>query len=125
MDRKLRSVSGQAIYALRKTVVEPVFGQIKGGGTAGSLPVARAGAGERGMGADGHHPQHPQAVQGVSGIGLRSRLGSLRLQSGRPRPGFQEINHSCRLPGLGATCDTLLGVVSHQVRQRSSSASRC
>ena len=30
MDRKLRSVSGQAIYALRKTIVEPVFGQIKG-----------------------------------------------------------------------------------------------
>jgi hypothetical protein len=29
MDRKLRSVNGQAIYALRKTVVEPVFGQIK------------------------------------------------------------------------------------------------
>ncbi|MFM7674938.1 MAG: transposase [Synechococcus sp.] len=28
--RKLRSVTGQAIYALRKTVVEPVFGQIKG-----------------------------------------------------------------------------------------------
>ena len=30
MDRKLRSVGGQAIYALRKTIVEPVFGQIKG-----------------------------------------------------------------------------------------------
>jgi len=30
MDRKLRFVSGQAIYALPKTVVEPVFGQIKG-----------------------------------------------------------------------------------------------
>lgn len=30
MDRKLRSVAGQAIYALRKSVVEPVFGQIKG-----------------------------------------------------------------------------------------------
>jgi transposase len=29
MDRKLRSKPGQAIYALRKTVVEPVFGQIK------------------------------------------------------------------------------------------------
>jgi hypothetical protein len=29
MDRKLRSVAGQAIYALRKTIVEPVFGQIK------------------------------------------------------------------------------------------------
>ena len=30
MERKLRSKVGQAIYALRKTVVEPVFGQIKG-----------------------------------------------------------------------------------------------
>jgi hypothetical protein len=30
MDRKLRSKVGQAIYALRKTIVEPVFGQIKG-----------------------------------------------------------------------------------------------
>jgi hypothetical protein len=30
MDRKLRSVALQAIYALRKTIVEPVFGQIKG-----------------------------------------------------------------------------------------------
>jgi IS5 family transposase len=30
MDRKLRSNAGQTIYALRKTIVEPVFGQIKG-----------------------------------------------------------------------------------------------
>ena len=30
MDRKLRSKSGQAIYALRKTIVEPVFGPIQG-----------------------------------------------------------------------------------------------
>jgi len=30
MERKLRSKVGQAVYALRKTVVEPVFGQIKG-----------------------------------------------------------------------------------------------
>ena len=30
MERKLRSKAGQAIYALRKTLVEPVFGQIKG-----------------------------------------------------------------------------------------------
>jgi hypothetical protein len=29
MDRKLRSKAGQAIYALRKIIVEPVFGQIK------------------------------------------------------------------------------------------------
>ncbi|MCP9895111.1 transposase [Vulcanococcus limneticus Candia 3F8] len=30
MSRKLRSKAGQAIYALRKTIVEPVFAQIKG-----------------------------------------------------------------------------------------------
>ena len=30
MNRKLRSKAGQAVYAVRKTVVEPVFGQIKG-----------------------------------------------------------------------------------------------
>jgi len=29
MDRKLRSKAGQAVYALRKTIIEPVFGQIK------------------------------------------------------------------------------------------------
>ena len=30
MERKLRSKAGQSIYGLRKTIVEPVFGQIKG-----------------------------------------------------------------------------------------------
>jgi hypothetical protein len=30
MERKIRSKAGQAIYALRKIVAEPVFGQIKG-----------------------------------------------------------------------------------------------
>jgi hypothetical protein len=30
MDRKIRSKAGQEIYALRKIIVEPVFGQIKG-----------------------------------------------------------------------------------------------
>jgi len=30
MDRKLRSKAGQAIYALRRAMVEPVVGQIKG-----------------------------------------------------------------------------------------------
>jgi hypothetical protein len=30
MERKLRSKAGQTVYALRKTIVEPVFGQIKG-----------------------------------------------------------------------------------------------
>jgi hypothetical protein len=32
MDRKIRSKAGQAIYALRKPIVEPVFGQNKGHG---------------------------------------------------------------------------------------------
>jgi hypothetical protein len=31
MDRKIRSKAGQAIYALRKIIAEPVFGQIKAG----------------------------------------------------------------------------------------------
>jgi hypothetical protein len=30
MREKLQSAKGKAIYALRKTIVEPVFGQIKG-----------------------------------------------------------------------------------------------
>ena len=30
MERKLCSKAGNAIYALRKTIVEPVFGKIKG-----------------------------------------------------------------------------------------------
>ena len=30
MDRKIRSMAGQAVYPLRKTIVEPVFGQING-----------------------------------------------------------------------------------------------
>ncbi len=30
MERKLRSKACQPVYALRKTIVEPVFGQIKG-----------------------------------------------------------------------------------------------
>ena len=31
IDRKIRSKAGQAIYTLRKTIVEPVSGQIVGG----------------------------------------------------------------------------------------------
>ena len=30
MKEKLQSAEGKVIYALRKTIVEPVFGQIKG-----------------------------------------------------------------------------------------------
>ena len=47
MDRKLRSKAGQAIYALRKIIAEPVFGQNKGGTGPGSVPVTGAGEGRR------------------------------------------------------------------------------
>jgi len=30
MRAKLQTAAGQAVYALRKAIVEPVFGQIKG-----------------------------------------------------------------------------------------------
>jgi len=36
----------------------------------GSLPVARVGEGDRGMGADGHHAQPAQAVPGIAGNSL-------------------------------------------------------
>jgi hypothetical protein len=74
MDRKLRSKAGQEIYALRKTIVEPVFGQIKGARGPGSLPIAGSGEGEWGMGADGHHLQPAQVLQGNACPGLRARL---------------------------------------------------
>jgi len=47
MDRKLRSKAGQAIYALRNIIAEPVFGQNKGGTGPGSVPVTGAGEGRR------------------------------------------------------------------------------
>jgi hypothetical protein len=41
--------------------------------TAGSVPIAGPGAGERGMGADGHHPQPAQTVLGIAAKGLREQ----------------------------------------------------
>ena len=69
MNRKLRSKAGQAIYGLRKTIVEPVFGQIKG--ARGLDRIRLRGLekvnGEWGMGADHHSAQPAQAVQGICG----------------------------------------------------------
>lgn len=46
MERMLRSKAGQAIYAMRKTVVEPVFGQIKGARGLDRFRLGGSGAGE-------------------------------------------------------------------------------
>jgi hypothetical protein len=58
------SKAGQAIYALRKTIVEPMFGQIKGARGAGWLPVVWTGEGRWRMDPDGHHPEPPQVASG-------------------------------------------------------------
>lgn len=67
MDRKLRSKAGQAIYALRKTIVEPMFGQIKGARGLDHFRWRGLGTWERDRGADGHHRQPAQAVPGIDG----------------------------------------------------------
>jgi hypothetical protein len=76
MERKLRSKAGQTVYALRKTIVEPAVRADQGCPRSGLVLVARAGKGERGMGADGHHAQPAQAVPGLAGNGLRARFAS-------------------------------------------------
>jgi hypothetical protein len=80
MDRKLRSKVGQAIYALRETRVEPVYGQIKGakGWIASNYVIWK-----RRMGSDGHHPQPPETVQGIPGDGLRGLSPCMLLHRSR------------------------------------------
>jgi hypothetical protein len=51
MDHKLRSKAGQSFYALRKTTVEPVFGQIKGARRLDRFLLRGGGGGEWGSGA--------------------------------------------------------------------------
>ncbi len=48
---------------------------------SGSVPIARAGESERGMGADGQHAQTAEGVPGIAGNGLRSWLSSPQLRS--------------------------------------------
>jgi hypothetical protein len=79
MDRKLRSKAGQAIYALRKTIVEPVWGSDQRSQGPGSLPITGSGDGEWRIGTDGHHPQPAQVVQGNACPDLRAWLISPEL----------------------------------------------
>jgi hypothetical protein len=56
--------AGQTVYALRKTIVEPEFGQIKGARQRlGSIQVARAGEGEQAIGDDGRDSQSAQLLR--------------------------------------------------------------
>ena len=77
MDRKIRSKAGQVIYALRKTIVEPVFSQIK---TARGLDrfLLRGLEKVNREWQLGHQPQPRQAAQGGAGGSLRegAREGS-------------------------------------------------
>jgi hypothetical protein len=64
--------AGQSVTALRKTIVEPEFGQIKGARQRrGSIQVARAGEGEQGMGADDRDSQPSQDVSSIARNGMR------------------------------------------------------
>ena len=66
---------------------------------SGSVPIARAGEGERGTAADGHHAQpalaacfsEGVAVPGIAGNGLRSWLSSRELRSDITES--QDLNH--------------------------------
>ena len=73
MDRKLRSNAGLAIYALRKIIVEPVFGQIKGARGLDRFLLRGAGESRQGMDPDSHYQQHRQAAPGFPGSKLRKR----------------------------------------------------
>lgn len=69
-DRKLRSKASQAVYALRKTIVGPVFGQIQDARGLNRLRLRGLEIVIRRMGADGHHPQHPQTAQSIASPSL-------------------------------------------------------
>ena len=50
MKRKLQTKVGKAVYAARKCVVEPVFGQVKAGTRVSSILATRKTEGKRGVG---------------------------------------------------------------------------
>ncbi len=62
MRSKLQTVTGRAVYARRKTIPEPVFGQIKSGARLSSVRAARHPEGPGGVGPHLPHAQPPQAV---------------------------------------------------------------
>jgi hypothetical protein len=74
MRARLQTAAGQAIYALRKAIVEPVFGQIKEG--RGFRRFSFRGFIKVQGGADLPHPQPAEAVPG--GVCPRRREGAVR-----------------------------------------------
>ncbi len=60
MKRKLQTKAGAAIYAARKAIVEPVFGQIKQ--VRPPRRIARLGEGEGGVGLGMSDAQHSEVT---------------------------------------------------------------
>ena len=79
MTRKLLTKAGAAVYARRKTMVEPVLGH-QAGERLSPIPAARRREGPRRMVARVHHAQHPQTVSPVRVIGDRRRAPAARLR---------------------------------------------
>ena len=95
MNERMETPESRAIYARRKTIVEPVFGQIKNSGFSG---IRGAGQGESGGGVlpglRGTQSQKDHACgsagRGVSGVreasGLGVRKGRIRADEVKNRP---------------------------------------
>jgi Transposase DDE domain len=65
MQRKLQTVTGRAIYARRKAIVEPVFGQIKQPAGIPAVSAAQYREGARGMGSGLHDAQPLEGVRSL------------------------------------------------------------
>ena len=63
MERKLATQAGAAVYATRKFIVEPVFGQIKQAARIPTVSLTRTGESTRGVGTDLHDSQHSEVSQ--------------------------------------------------------------
>ncbi len=89
MRHKLRTAEGQAIYKLRKAVVEPVFGQIKEA-RGFRIPAARAGESAGGMADDLRHAQPaetlPLRMEPPEGLKALAQPANLVLPAARTVP---------------------------------------
>jgi len=72
MRRKLQTKVGAAIYSKRKTVVEPVFGQIKTSARLPAISLAWSAEGARRVGHDLSHAQHSEVTSALLWIELET-----------------------------------------------------
>ena len=74
MTRKLHTKAGAAVYAARKAIVEPVFGQIKHGRGFRQFLLRGLDKVRGGMVARLHDAQHPEAVSALRLRSMRRRI---------------------------------------------------